>query len=308
MRDRLSALRTRLQEARARWVPGSLPGQPAPGFEGAPAGRVAAVVSRPAGPRAGGSAAEPAVGPFVPPGGPDADEVGALAEAAGALRIGEAGPWLAPLVTDPAPAIRAGALAGLALLGGEGVAERLAPALANPDRAVRTAAAHGLSRLGPRGVPALAAAAARSADDPEWLVALARALGGTAAPEAVPALTALLDGPAAAPAAAALGHLGAPAAPLVAALGRAGPGAQVEIIDALAQLGAAEAAAPLTDQLCADRPDVRAAAARALGKLRYEGASARLEALRSDYYGRVRRAAVEALSKLPTAGARGRGP
>jgi hypothetical protein len=40
--------------------------------------------------------------------------------------------------------------------------------------------------------------------------------------------------------------------------------------------------------------------------MRYEQGSNRLEALRSDYYGRVRRAAIEALAKLPSGAPRGR--
>ena len=56
---------------------------------------------------------------------------------------------------------------------------------------------------------------------------------------------------------------------------------------------------PIAALLTDDRPEVRATAARALGRLGYEPASPRLESLRSDYYGRVRRAAVEALAKLP---------
>jgi HEAT repeat protein len=52
-------------------------------------------------------------------------------------------------------------------------------------------------------------------------------------------------------------------------------------------------------ELTSDRAEVRAAAARAVGKLRYAPASERLSALRSDYDGQVRRAAVEALAKLP---------
>ena len=69
---------------------------------------------------------------------------------------------------------------------------------------------------------------------------------------------------------------------------------------ALAQLGnSAGAAVALTRELTSERPQVRAAAALALAQLRYEPASSRLEALRSDYYGRVRRAAVDALAKLP---------
>jgi HEAT repeat protein len=67
----------------------------------------------------------------------------------------------------------------------------------------------------------------------------------------------------------------------------------------------AEAGGALAGELTSDRPEVRVAAARALGRVRFEGAAARLEALRSDYYGQVRRAAVEALARLP-AGSTGR--
>ncbi len=81
---------------------------------------------------------------------------------------------------------------------------------------------------------------------------------------------------------------------------------RLEMVEALAQIGGASAAAALARELTSDRPQLRAAAARALAQVRYEPASGRLEALRSDYYGRVRRAAVEALAKLPPAGA-GRG-
>jgi HEAT repeat protein len=55
----------------------------------------------------------------------------------------------------------------------------------------------------------------------------------------------------------------------------------------------------LSTQLLDDRPSVRAAAARALGRIRYEPASRRLDALRSDYDAGVRRAAREALARLP---------
>ena len=67
----------------------------------------------------------------------------------------------------------------------------------------------------------------------------------------------------------------------------------------LSQVGGAEAAVAIEAHLTSDRADVREAAVRALGRIRYEPASPRLEALRSDYYGRIRRAAVEALARLP---------
>ncbi|GAO04779.1 hypothetical protein PSR1_03675 [Anaeromyxobacter sp. PSR-1] len=87
--------------------------------------------------------------------------------------------------------------------------------------------------------------------------------------------------------------------PLVDWLGRPGSLADAEAIEALAQLAARDAGPAIAAQLTADRAEVRAVAARAIGRLRHEPAAPRLEALRSDYHGRVRRAAVEALSRLP---------
>ncbi|WP_242394454.1 HEAT repeat domain-containing protein, partial [Anaeromyxobacter oryzisoli] len=86
---------------------------------------------------------------------------------------------------------------------------------------------------------------------------------------------------------------------LVALLGAPGGAGHVEAIEALAQLAGPDAGHAIAAQLTSDRPEVRAAAARALGRIRHEEAAARLEALRSDYAARVRRAAIEALSKLP---------
>jgi HEAT repeat protein len=70
-------------------------------------------------------------------------------------------------------------------------------------------------------------------------------------------------------------------------------------VEALSALGSTEAGEALSAELLSDRPTVRAAAARALGRLRYEPASGRLEALRSDYDADVRRASREALARLP---------
>jgi HEAT repeat protein len=78
-----------------------------------------------------------------------------------------------------------------------------------------------------------------------------------------------------------------------------GRAALPEAIEALAQVGGPEVAPLIEPHLLSDRADVREVAVRALGRLRDEHASRRIEALRSDYSGRVRRAAVEALARLP---------
>jgi HEAT repeat protein len=233
----------------------------------------------------------------------EAREAGALCAAVGRLRVAGAEPVLLAHARDLRAEVRAGAIEGLAALGGVADLEAVRAALRDPALAVRRAAAEALGRTGPRGVAALATAAAESAAAaPEWRVALARALGDTGSAEAIPALIALLDGPTAGVAAASLSRIGSPAAavPLAAYLGRPDAPARAEAVEALAQLVAREAAPAIAALLTDDRADVRAAAARALGRLRHEEASPRLEALRGDYFGRVRRAAVEALAKLPS--------
>jgi HEAT repeat protein len=239
----------------------------------------------------------------------EAEELGALLFAAGRLRAEGADALLRERASDPLPAVRAGAVDGLAQLGARGAVERVAAALEDPDLRVRLVAADALGRQGTRGTVALAkACAAGRFREAEWRIALSRALGEAGGAEAVPALAALLDGPAAPSAASALARTGAPGAAglLAAYLARPEATARAEAIEALAALGANDTAPIMAAQLTHDRPEVRAAAARALGKVRYEPASARLEALRSDYYGRVRRAAVEALAKLPAGNARPR--
>jgi HEAT repeat protein len=300
VRDRAAALLARVRDARARWVPGALPAVAAAGFERGGEARLAAVIAR-RGAATKGAADGPewidAVAPAT------ADELGALLAAAGALGAPGTEALLAPLATDPLPAIRAGAVEGLTALGGEAGLRAAAAALEDPDERVRGAAARALGRAGARGAPALARAARRVREgEAGWGVALARALGETGAAEAVPALAALLDGAPAPAAALALARIGAPAArdPLVAALEPPSAAGQAEAIEALAQLAARDAGPAIAAHLTSDRPEVRAAAARALGRIRYEPASERLEALRSDYAGRVRRAAIEALAKLPS--------
>jgi HEAT repeat protein len=309
VRERAAALAARAAEARRRWIAGRLPAQAAPGFDGPDEARLAAVIARAPGPPSGAAPQEDAaLPPFIPAASAGAEELREALAAAGRLRAAGADRLLATLARDPEPAVRAGAVEGLAEMGGEAAAAILAGALRDPERAVRVAAAEGLTRLGPRGAGALIHAADEPDTDPDWRVALTRALGETGAAEAVPVLAARLDGPTAEPAAAALARLGSSSAigPLVAALERPETTGRVALIDALAVFGSPEAAGVIARELTSDRPEIRAAAARALGRLRHEHASARLEALRSDYYGRVRRAAVEALAKLPAGPPRAR--
>ena len=308
VKERAVALAARLASGRARWIAGQLPGSGLAGMGAAGEGRLAAVLARTPGPRAGSQAGEPPIPVFVAPSAGDAQELGAALAECGRLRVPGAEALLAAGAADPDPAARLGAVQGFGELGGAAALAALTHALADPAPAISQAAAGALVLLGTQG----AAVLIRTSQDPkpeaEWCVTLARALGDTGDPQVVPALTALLAGGCPGEAAGALGRVGVPAAigPLLSALDRPGPAGKVEIIDALAQLSAEQAAASFTRELSSERPQVRAAAARALATLKYEPASSRLEALRSDYYGRVRRAAVEALSKLPSGAARAR--
>ncbi len=235
----------------------------------------------------------------------DGAELAAIAVALARLKAQEAESFALSLLAHPDPLVRAGAVESLGILGGDANRERLSQALGDPILVVRLAAAAALPRFRSASVAALAGAVRRArGGEPEWRIALARALGETTSPEAVKALSEMVEGPEAAAAAAALGRLGVKEAarPLLAMLERPQAFARVEAIDALAQLQAPEAGPSLANELTSDRPEVRASAARALGRLRFEGASAMLEALRSDYYVEVRKAAVDALARLPARG------
>ena len=302
---RLAAAALRVAELRARWVPGRLADTPAPGFQGEEGGdgRVRAVLARAKPLTATPGDAGPAWLDPIPE--PEAEELGALLGAAGALSAPGAGDLLKRHLADPAPAVRAGAVSGLAALVAD--SSEVRAALADPDLDVRLAAAAALGRRA--DAAAALAAAARTAAEPEWRVALARALGEAGGASAVPPLAALLEDPAAAEAAASsLARIGSQeaASALAAALPRVGGASRVHVVEALNQLTAREAGAAIAGCLVDDRPDVRAAAARAVGKMRLEETSATLEALRSDYYGRVRKAAVEAIAKLPSGAPRAR--
>lgn len=302
VRDRAAALQTRVAAARARWLAGRLAAEATPGIAGEGEERVAAVAARAAGPRAGGDALEPELAPFVPVPRGELEELGAALRAAGRLKVAGAETLLLAFVADADGAVRAGALEGLGALGHEKAVSLAAEAIADRDGRVRAAAVEALRHLGPRGAAGLIRAIGAEGLEAEWCATLARKLGETGVPEAVPALAGRLGGPCGAAAAQALGRIGAPAgaAPLAKALEDVGASGRLEMIEALGQLGGAPGAAALTRELTSDRPQLRAAAARGLAGLRHEPAAERLEALRTDYYGRVRRAAVEALAKLPS--------
>jgi HEAT repeat protein len=250
-------------------------------------------------------AAAPPPGRALPGRGSEEDDAQELAAAGLALaRLrGEGGEAVArALAVDPRPSLRAAGAEALGALGGAAL-EAAVPLLSDASPEVRLAAARALGRPGSPGTHALEAAAA-AAGDPEWQAALARALAETGSPGSAAALGRLLDGPASAEAAAALGRIGtAEGARLLEArlLRRDGRG-RAEALEALGALGGSAAGSAAARDLWSDRPGVRAAAARAVGRLRFEAASPWLEALRGDYSGEVRRAAVEALSKMPVAG------
>ena len=205
------------------------------------------------------------------------------------------------LASETDPRLRVAACRALSAARQSGTAAALALLSADPDPDVRRAAYLGLGQLGEAAVAPLAAALTSRSGDPGEVEAIVQALGATGAPSSLPLLSPLLGGALAPAAASAIGRLGAPAGVpvLLAALQGGGAIGSLEIVEGLAALGSVDAGEALSAELLSDRPTVRAAAARAVGRLRYEPASPRLEALRSDYDAEVRRAAREALARLP---------
>jgi HEAT repeat protein len=234
----------------------------------------------------------------------DAAELAEVAVALAALQPDGSSPLLARLSASEDPVLRAAAARGFGAIRQPTAVAPLAALSRDSEPAVRLAAYEALGPLGSPGLAALVAALPVRAGDPQDLEAIVRALGATGEPAAVPSLAGLLGGAHAASAAASLGRLGTPGAvaPLVALLESGAKGGRIEAVEALGQLGSAEAGDALSRQLLSDRPAVRAAAARALGRIRHEAASPHLEALRSDYYVDVRKAALEALARLPVRG------
>jgi HEAT repeat protein len=232
----------------------------------------------------------------------DADELGEVAVALARLAPDSGAPLALRLASDPDARLRAAAARALGFARSPTAAESLALLTGDADPSVRRDAVASLGLLGKPGLAPLSAALASRSGDEEEALEMTRALAATGDAGAVPLLARMLAGPQGAAAAAALGRLGSVSGvPVLLAWMESGQGAgRVEAIESLGALGAPEAGEPLSRELTSDRPEVRAAAARALGRLRHEAAAGRLEALRADYYADVRRAAVEALARLPT--------
>jgi HEAT repeat protein len=235
--------------------------------------------------------------------GPDApgrDELAEIVVALARLDAGASFSLAHRLSRDEDPALRAAAAEAIGIAKPPDALARLGSLAQDGSPAVRAAALQSLGALGAPAVPPLSATLA-SSRDPDEVATVVRALAATGDATAVPAIAPMLSGPVAGPAASALGRLGGPAAAkaLLGTLQRSQAAGRIEVVDALAALGPPETGEALARELLSDRPEVRAAAARGLGKIRHEAAAGRLEALRSDYYADVRRAAVEALARLP---------
>lgn len=301
LETRARAVLARLAAGRAGWVQGAF-AEPA-SLPEEPAARLAFLRDRPASVPARTATLQPACPEWIDLTAPeDREELGALLAAIGKLQHPAAGDLLLPAAKDPSPAVRRGAMEGLGHLGGETPPAALVDGLSDPVEEVRLAALAVLPRYGPRAVPPLAAAGERADLGAGWLAGVARALGQTGAQEAIPPLVALLRGGAPGAAATALAAIGVTEAaePLVAHLADPAARGRAEALEALAQLASRSAGPAVELELLSERPDLRVAAARAIGRLRHEPASGRLEALRADYDGRVRRAATEAMARLPS--------
>ena len=232
----------------------------------------------------------------------DAEELGEVTVALARLAPDSSGPLALRLAGDPDPRLRASAARALALSRPATGGEALALLARDGDAAVRAAAIAALGTLGSPGVAPLAAVLAARRGDAGDASAIVRALEATGDPGALPLLASMLSGEQAPAAAAAIGRLGGAAGSsiLLAALEKGHAGGRVEVIEALGFLGSPDAGDAVARELTSDRPEVRSAAVRALGRLRHESSATQLEALRADYYADVRRGAVEALARLPT--------
>lgn len=243
----------------------------------------------------------------IPDLGPDDGQVlGAAAAALGETHAEGAGELLTPLASDPDDAAREGALAGLAALGGPGLAAVQGAWASLSAEAVGKIAGR-LAVHGAEAIPVLVAGlAARDGDR----APIALALGKLGAKDAVGPLEKLLGSPGdeAAAAATALGELGLARSvkPLAELLKDPRTAGRVEAIEALGRFKdpASEGAVreALTRELFSDHPESRSAAVRALAAMGAGSAGPLLGALRADYYREVRRAVEQALSATPAAG------
>jgi HEAT repeat protein len=226
----------------------------------------------------------------------DEDLLLPLALAAGRLKVAASLNVLTRLAQDVRPVERAAACEALGGLASAPALEALAMCADDPDRGVLRSTARGLKKAGAVGKDTLLTALKRPSTE-RW--EFVRVVGELKLREAAPRLAELLPlgGSESVEAAVALGRLGDPtfARPLADQLKDRTHPARIDIIEALEALNDPGVVPSLLPELYNERPEVRAAAARALGKLDRAKAATTLEALRFDYYAEVRRAVEEAL-------------
>jgi len=199
----------------------------------------------------------------------DASVRAAALAALGRRRDPSAAPAVAEMLTDPQPLVRLAAVRAVALLDGVLAGEKLSEiAASDPEEAVRQAVADALGELGlPLAVDALQAMLGDAAAGVRDRASEALALMGTP-----PAIEALVGG-----------------------LRRAEAQAHIQV--QLARLGAPATRALLAAARATD-PELRAAAAEALGGLRHTLALPTLRLLMRDADARVRQAAEAALAAI----------
>lgn len=303
-----------LEPVRADWVPAALPTEYAPGFDPSqplPVDDPSAVVrSRTAelfrridaldaqrAQQAGKTLVKPQPPREVVDDGTE-DQVKVLASlirAMGRLKVAGAAERVRPYTRDGSVSLRAAAWVALASLG-----EDAREGLLDAERTVQGATAQALVDAGPEGQRVVLQTVGTLAGDRTRLL---EPLRGIAPPkDGAPALVAMIKegGAEAALAASVLGEMqAADAVPaLLDLLEDPTAVARREVLLVLGRLKDPRAADAVARDLYSDRPEVRAAAAEALGEL---GASQHLEAidaLKGDYYRRVRDAASAAVARL----------
>jgi HEAT repeat protein len=226
--------------------------------------------------------------------------------ALGQLRSKLALEKLKPLSGEDSPLLRGAAYSGLAYLGPAGLA-LARNGLADPDRDVQAMTAKALVEQGDSGMSVLLEVLPKLTGD---RIKLLEALWGkTLPPSALAPLSEVLrqGGGEVGEAAALLGTLKQPAAAtaLLKALDEPGAPGRPAILVALGQSGDPKARDVISRDLASDTPEVRAAAAQALGQLGATGQTDALKALTQDYYLTVRASAQHALQAAVPAKAEG---
>jgi HEAT repeat protein len=209
---------------------------------------------------------------------------------------------VAPMIHDPAPAVRAEAVAAIGRLGDEDAAMLLFELLGDESELIQESAMGALSRLAPeRVVPLLLQALA--SPEVQVRVRAAETLGLLRDTETAPALVALSRDSREDVRRAAIKALGEIEAPGVGGLLRSAlsdPSSLVrqQAVLSIGQLGEPDAAADLLPVLGEPDPRLRFAALRALGQLRSPQAVPHVLPFLQDQKKELRFAAVEALGQI----------